>query len=90
VLWLEDIPVSIGVHVSLAGADQVSRTPTVEEYVLACIESRQSSSRSDTEANVAEIKYSIRDGHSHAQILVCRHSLLELSHLVHQEYKAKC
>ena len=101
VLWLEDIPSTIGVHVSLAGADQVSRTSTIEEYITSCSEARRqrheeitknkndASSTSSSMANnsVADINYSIRDGHAHAQILVCRKSLLELSHLVHQDYK---
>jgi pimeloyl-ACP methyl ester carboxylesterase len=110
VLWLEDIPASIGVHVSLAGADQISRTSSIEEYIKTCSEGRRlkneeirkgnnESTASETHGSTttntsspvaAEIKYSVRDGHSHAQILVCRNSLLELAHLVHQEYKELC
>lgn len=98
-LWLEDIPSSIGVHVSLAGNDQVARTATIEEYIKSCAESRRlqiektkknnCNSVNSSSTDVADIKYSIRDGHSHAQILVCRKSLLELAHLVHQDYKKK-
>ena len=84
VLWLEDVPSKIGVHVSLAGSDQVSRTATIEEYVRLCNESRQQRK----EKSKTEINCSVREGHSHAQILVCQNSLKELSIQVNQEYKS--
>jgi pimeloyl-ACP methyl ester carboxylesterase len=101
VLWLEDVPSCVGVHVSLAGADQVSRTSTIVEYIETCAESRRrqlddcsevrahSSVGTDgcNSARIADINYSVRAGHSHAQILASRHSLMELAFLLHQEYK---
>ena len=94
VLWLEDIPSSIGVHVSLAGADQISSTKTIQEYIISCGRARHEKLlNSPNEAGnmkctkVSDINYSIRDGHSHAQILACPRSLRELSCLIELEYK---
>lgn len=110
VLWLEDVPPGIGVHVSLAAADQVSNTTTIEEYIKTCAEHRRQNFKHDqimgnevkstassvganagdrASSQVADICYSIRQGHSHAQILMSRSTLLELAFLVHSEYK-KC
>lgn len=93
-LWLEDIHPSIGVHVSLAGGDEVCNSDTVSEYVKLCQHKRQvqscacASGCSSTHlpdvqcAAVADITMCHRDDHSHAQILMCLRSLRQLREAV--------
>jgi pimeloyl-ACP methyl ester carboxylesterase len=40
-LWLEDLDPTIGVHVSLAGRDEVCDSSVVREYLMSCAKERQ-------------------------------------------------
>jgi len=86
ILWLEDIPSSIGVHVSLAGNDEVACAHTVQNYATVCNAQRQANASEGD--NVKPIEHSFREGQSHAQILICTQSISELtSHLQAQQPK---
>jgi pimeloyl-ACP methyl ester carboxylesterase len=82
-LWLEDVHSSIGVHVSLAGGDEVCNSVTVMEYVQNCRADREAlratSAAAEGEAGVADITACYRDGHSHAQVLLCAESLARVA-----------
>lgn len=78
-LWLEDVHPSIGVHVSLAGGDEVCNSRTVREYVELCVGRRQEMVKETSAAcPAADITMCYRPGHSHAQILLCLASLQQL------------
>ena len=77
ILWLEDIPSTIGVHVSLAGNDEVACPNTVRDYTILCSQSRLKEKL--TNDSVMPIEHSFREGHSHAQILLCSKSIKELT-----------
>lgn len=79
-LWLEDVDLSIGIHVSLAGGDEVCNSNAVQEYVEICQKERRllrEKYLNDTISNqeVADITICCRDGQSHAQVLMCYKSL---------------
>lgn len=82
-LWLEDVNLSIGVHVSLAGGDEVCNSVTVMEYVQNCQQERmalrQANMVVDGNSKVAEITTCYRNGHSHAQVLICAESLARMT-----------
>ena len=85
ILWLEDIPSNIGVHVSLAGNDEVACSRTIRNYVQICNEDRKAQT-----PDAMSIESTFRDGHSHAQILLCSKSISELTkHLELQQPKGK-
>jgi hypothetical protein len=86
ILWLEDIPSSVGVHVSLAGNDEVACAHTIQNYATLCNANRMAES---DQHDVKPIEYSFREGHSHAQILICSQSIAELTkHLEAQQSKS--
>jgi pimeloyl-ACP methyl ester carboxylesterase len=79
-LWLEDVDLSIGVHVSLAGGDEVCNSEAVHEYVQICQNDRlklreQSVDNLNVDQEISDITICYRDGHSHAQVLMCLKSL---------------
>lgn len=83
-LWLEDIPDSIGVHVSLAGGDEVCNSEVVMEYVENCsakrkLRSLEKKSGRGEGSDTAAITHCYRDGHSHAQVLICTESMARLT-----------
>lgn len=85
-LWLENLDPSIGVHVSLAGGDEVCNSEAVFEYVTWCGEQRaalkeeQMTSVMDPNTpNVADITVCFRDGHSHAEVMICDTSLRKMA-----------
>ena len=80
-LWLEDLDPSIGVHVSLAGGDEVCNSVTVHEYVTLCNEQRQQQAlRAErSEGGLAEISVCYREGHSHAEVMLCDVSLRKMA-----------
>ena len=79
ILWLEDIPSSVGVHVSLAGNDEVACAHTIQNYARVCNEQRQLKKQKQPDEVVLPIDFSLREGHSHAQILICSQSITELT-----------
>ena len=88
ILWLEDIPSNIGVHVSLAGNDEVACAHTIRDYAEVCNTSRQTQKESRSDDTVMSIECSLREGQSHAQILICGQSIMELTqHLERQQPK---
>lgn len=84
-LWLEDISPSIGVHVSLAGSDEVCNSKAVLEYLEICQRDRSKMKENENEEgrergrerrrDIADITVCYRDGHSHAQVLMCNKSI---------------
>jgi hypothetical protein len=79
-LWLEDIDSSIGVHISLAGGDEVCNSEAVHEYILICQKERSIMREKciddlNTNQEITDITICYRDGQSHAQVLMCMKSL---------------
>mmetsp|Transcript_2633 Transcript_2633/g.3950 ORF Transcript_2633/g.3950 Transcript_2633/m.3950 type:complete len:458 (+) Transcript_2633:101-1474(+) len=93
-LWLEDVHHSIGVHVSLAGGDEVCNSNTVRDYVNLCSRKRcdlrnklNSCSSND---KVADISHCFREGHSHAQVLICENSVMKMADRILEGQKRVC
>lgn len=86
VLWLEDIPLDIGVHVSLAGSDEVTKSDTIQEYVQNCGK-RRSSHPLGSNVKPAHITSSYRINHSHGQILFSEKCINELAGSLNQGEK---
>lgn len=79
VLWLEDIPKSIGVVVGLAKNDEISNAVAQEDYTL-----RQARLRKQSDGASAEIKCIMWKTFTHGQILFSLNELNELKRFVEE------
>jgi pimeloyl-ACP methyl ester carboxylesterase len=93
VLWLEDIPSSIGVVVSVAGGDEITKAEAVKEYVELVANHRRErlteiqKSRllcSEDLKEIAPVSCLYYDGQSHAEILFRIEQLHEVSRVLGQ------
>lgn len=93
-LWLEDVDSSIGVHVSLAGGDEVCNSETVYEYVTLCSEKRRQMKEqagAEEALSVSDISVCFRDGHSHAEVMLCDVSLRKMAgYILGGQRRASC
>ncbi len=83
VLWLEDIPESVGILVALAGADEVANAALIQRYVDLCAHQRQQQSR----AWCAPISCLMYSTCSHAEILSCERSVAEIENVLLRQEK---